>query len=117
MRSVLGVVVILMWSAVAQASEADVVTKVADKQDPIGSGPNERTTSGAVLAKAWKAAWQGKSTVTSLAARVTEAGTTGWVAASVDLQKKGYKVPFLVFCVFETTKDGAWSLVHVHFAV
>jgi ketosteroid isomerase-like protein len=83
----------------------------------IGSGPNERTTSGTVLAKAWKAAWQGKTTVTSLAARVTEAGTTGWVAASVDLQKKGYKIPFLVFCVFEKTKDGAWSLVHVHFAV
>lgn len=110
------------------ASLADAFTKLttdgldataAARKDlvAIGSGPKERTTTGPVLAKAWKAAWQSKVTVTSLMTRVTKPGTTGWVAASVELQKKGYKIPFTVFCVFEKTKAGTWSLVHIVFTV
>jgi hypothetical protein len=29
----------------------------------------------------------------------------------------GYKIPFTVFAVFDKAADGAWSLVHIHFAV
>lgn len=82
----------------------------------IGSGPKERTTTGAVLAKAWKGGWQGKTTVSSVMTRVAKGGSVGWVAAAVELQKKDYKIPFTLFCVFEKTKDG-WSLVHVVFTV
>jgi hypothetical protein len=30
--------------------------------------------------------------------------------------KSGYAVPFTLFCIFDKTATGAWSLVHVHFA-
>lgn len=83
----------------------------------IGSGPGERSIGGAVLAKAWKAAWVKHVTVSSAVARVAPSGTTGWVIATVALDKKTYKMPFLVFCVFDKTATGEWSLVHVHFAV
>ena len=82
----------------------------------IGSGPGERTVGGAGFARAWNAAWKGKVTIASLVARTTPSGTTGWVTASVELQKSGYKIPFLIFAVFDKTAAG-WSLVHIHFAV
>jgi hypothetical protein len=82
----------------------------------IGSAPNERTTGGAMHAKAW-AAWKGKAKVVSSVAGVAPSGTTGWVAANVEVDKGGYKIPFLVFCVFDKTAKGEWSVVHSHFAV
>lgn len=82
----------------------------------IGSGPGERTAGGAAFARAWNAAWKGKLSIDSLAARTTPSGKTGWVTASVQLQKSGYKIPFLIFAVFDKT-DAGWSLVHIHFAV
>jgi hypothetical protein len=82
----------------------------------IGSAPNERTTGGAIHAKAW-AAWKGKAKVVSSVAGVAPSGTTGWVAANVEVDKGSYKIPFLVFCVFDKTAKGEWSVVHSHFAV
>jgi len=83
----------------------------------IGSGPGERTIGGGVLARAWKAAWVGHVATSSLVARVLPSGTTGWVVATIELDKKTYKLPFLVFCMFDKTDKGEWSLVHIHFAV
>ena len=83
----------------------------------IGSGPGERTVGGAALARAWNAAWKGKLAVVSSRAQALPSGTTGWVAATVELAKPGYKLPFTVFAVFDKTAGGAWSLVHIHFAV
>ncbi len=82
----------------------------------IGSDFGERTVGGAAFARAWNAAWKGKTTIDSLVAKTTPSGTTGWVTASVRLQKAGYAIPFLVFAVFDKT-DSGWSLVHIHFAV
>jgi ketosteroid isomerase-like protein len=82
----------------------------------VGSGPGERTTGGAVLAKAWSAAWVKHVTVSSAVAQVAPSGTTGWVIAKILLDKKSYKVQFLVFCVFDKTAAGDWSLVHIQFA-
>lgn len=84
----------------------------------IGSGPNERTKTGAALAKPWKVAWAKKLSVRGGAiAKVLPSGTTGWVMADVLLDKGAYKVPFRVFVVFDKTSAGAWSLVQAHFAV
>jgi hypothetical protein len=87
----------------------------------IGSGPGERTVGGSVLAKAWTAAWKGHLTITSSIARLAPSHTTGWVVTNVELAKgtgKGaYKIPFLVFCVFDKTTSGEWNLVHMVFAV
>jgi hypothetical protein len=83
----------------------------------IGSGPGERSVGGPGFAKAWNAAWKGKVNVVSAIARALPSGTTGWVAATIELAKPGYKVPFTVFAVFDKDKDGAWSLVQIHFAV
>jgi hypothetical protein len=83
----------------------------------IGSGPGERTTSGAVFARGWNAGWKGKSTVTSSIARVAPSGTTGWVAANVDLSKGTYKIPFHVFAVFDKASNGEWTLVQIQFSV
>jgi hypothetical protein len=84
----------------------------------FGSGPNERTTSGAVLAKAWSAAWANKLEVDSVMASNDANATLGYVMANVTLQKKDYTIPFRVLFVFErkTTSD-PWSVVHVHFSV
>jgi hypothetical protein len=82
-----------------------------------GSGPGERTEGGAGFARAWNAAWKGKATVVSSIAKLAPSGTTGWVTATIELQKKGYKIPFTVFAVFDKAVDGHWSLVHIHFAV
>lgn len=83
----------------------------------IGSGPGERTVGGAALARAWNAAWKGKLAIVSSRAQALPSGTTGWVAATVELAKPGYKLPFTVFAVFDKTAAGTWSLVHIHFAV
>jgi SnoaL-like domain len=87
----------------------------------IGSGPGEVTTSGAPLAKAWKAAWAGHMTVLGHPrAQVAPSGTTAWVTANVKLTKQkgatSYAIPFRLFLVFDKA-GGAWSLMHAHFAV
>jgi hypothetical protein len=84
----------------------------------FGSGPNERTTSGAGLAKAWQAAWANKLKVDSVMASKDANATLGYVMANVTLQKKDYTIPFRLLFVFErkTTSD-PWSVVHAHFAV
>jgi len=82
----------------------------------LGTAPGERTMGGAIHAKAW-AAWKGKAKVTESVAGLAPSGTTGWVAANVDVDKGGYKIPFFVFCVFDKTAKGDWSVVHSHFAV
>jgi len=82
----------------------------------IGSGPGERTTSGAAFARAWNAAWKGKVAIVSSVARLLPSATTGWVAATIALQKPGYQLPFTVFAVFDKDASGAWTLVHIHFA-
>jgi len=92
----------------AAAARADLVA--------IGSGPGERTVGGAAFARPWNAAWKGKVTVVSVFGRALPSGTTGWVGASIELAKPGYKLPFTVFAVFDRMADGAWSLVHIHFA-
>lgn len=83
----------------------------------IGSGPGERTVGAAAFTKAWNAAWKGKTTLVSSVARLAPSGTTGAVAATIELQKSGYKIPFSVFAVFDKDANGAWTLVHIHFAV
>jgi ketosteroid isomerase-like protein len=83
----------------------------------IGTAPDERTLGGAVFANGWNAAWKGKLEIASSVARVLPSGTTGWVAATLELAKSGFKVPVTIFAVFDKTADGHWSLVHIHFAV
>jgi len=83
----------------------------------FGSGPGERTVGGAVLAKAWAAAWANHlAIIDPFVATVAPSGTTGWVTADVMLDKKTYKVKFRVLFVFDKDEGGAWSLVHAHFA-
>lgn len=87
----------------------------------IGSGPGERSTTGAAFARPWKAAWVGHvEPIGKLRVELAPSGTTGWVTADVSLTKtKGgatYKIPFRMFAVFDKTAGG-WSLIHVHFAV
>jgi hypothetical protein len=96
---------------------ADGATNVAKDIVAIGSGPGERTVGAAAFTKPWNAAWKGKTTIVSSIARLAPSGTTGWVAATVELQKTGYKLPFTVFAVFDKDASGAWTLVHIHFAV
>jgi ketosteroid isomerase-like protein len=92
----------------AAAARSDLVA--------IGSGPGERTVGGASLAGGWNASWKGKSTISSIVARLAPSGTTGWVAAHVMLAKPGYQLPFTIFAVFDKAPNG-WSLVHMHFSV
>lgn len=87
----------------------------------IGSGPGERSTTGAALAKPWKAAWVGHVDVKGhIRVETAPSGTTAWVTANVTLGKHkggvGYAIPFRVFFVFDKVASG-WSLVHAHFAV
>jgi hypothetical protein len=82
----------------------------------LGSGPGERTAGGAAFARAWNAAWKGKIAIVSSLGRALPSGTTGWVAATIELAKPGYKLPFTVFAVFDKI-DGAWRLVHIQLAV
>jgi hypothetical protein len=92
----------------AAAKRADLIA--------FGSGPGEKTTSGAVLARAWKAAWAKHVTLDGpVVTRLAPSGTTGLVIANVWLQKTGYKVPFRVMFVFDKV-GGTWSVVHVHFS-
>lgn len=95
----------------------DGATNVAKDLVAFGSGPGERTVGDTAFTKPWNAAWKGKTTIVSSVARLAPSGTTGWVAATVELQKKGYKIPFTVFAVFDKDASGAWTLVHIHFAV
>lgn len=95
----------------------DGATNVAKDIVAIGSGPDERTVGAPAFVKPWNAAWKGKTTIVSSVARLAPSGTTGWVAATVELQKKGYKIPFTVFAVFDKDASGAWTLVHIHFTV
>lgn len=85
----------------------------------FGSGPGERTTSGPVLARAWKAAWAKRITVDGpVITRLAPSGTTGYALANISLEKPGtpaYKIPFRLLFVFDKT-GSSWSLVHAHFA-
>jgi hypothetical protein len=81
----------------------------------IGSAPGERTVGGAVLARGWNAYWKGRVKIASSVAGIAPSGTTGWVAANVSQAKSGYAIPFTLFCIFDKTAAGDWSLVHVHF--
>jgi ketosteroid isomerase-like protein len=107
-----------LCDAFARLTTAGVDAAAAARADlvAIGSGPGERTVGGAGFARAWNAAWKGKVTVASVFGRALPSGTTGWVGASIELAKPGYKVAFTVFAVFDRTADGTWSLVHIHFA-
>jgi ketosteroid isomerase-like protein len=112
-----------------RAAFADLIAKGVDatgaaRKDliAIGSGPGELTTAGAVLAKAWKAAWVGHLAVDGhVRASIAPSGTTGWAVANVKLTKtKGkttYAIPFRILAVFDKDASGAWSLAHAHFAV
>jgi hypothetical protein len=87
----------------------------------LGSGPKEVTTTGAAIAKPWKAAWVGKAAIDGkVSAHVAPSGTTAWAIANLKLTKtKGtasYTIPFRVLFVFDKAGD-AWSLMHVVFAV
>ncbi len=82
----------------------------------IGSAAGERTVGGKLFARGWNGAWKGHATVHSSIARAAPSGTTGWVAASIELPKSDFKIPFQVFCVFDKTTAGTWSLVHIHFS-
>lgn len=82
----------------------------------LGTAAGERTTGGPAFARAWNAAWKGKTTVTSSVARTAPSGTTGWVAATVEVAKTGYKMPLHVFAVFDK-RGGTWTLVHIHLSV
>ncbi|HEY5945776.1 MAG TPA: HEAT repeat domain-containing protein [Kofleriaceae bacterium] len=85
----------------------------------FGSGPGERTTSGAVLARAWKGSWAKRLTVDGpVVTRLAPSGTTGYVIANIALAKPGsvaYKIPFRVLFVLDKL-GGKWSVVHAHFA-
>jgi ketosteroid isomerase-like protein len=95
----------------------DAAAAARDDLVAIGSGPGERTVGGPAFARPWTAAWKGKVTIISSVAHTTPSGTTGWVAATIELARPGYKLPFTVFAVFDKTADGQWSLVHIHFSV
>lgn len=95
----------------------DDVAAIQPRLVAIGSAPKEHTIGGAILATGWNAAWKGKAKLTSVWARTTPSGTTGWVVAKVALQKPGYVVPFALVCIFDKQADGTWSLAHIHFSV
>lgn len=82
----------------------------------IGTAPGERTVGGDQFAKVWGGAFKGKVTVVSVTAKLAPSGTTGWVAATLELPRAGYKLPFQAFCVFDKTPAGGWTLVHAHFS-
>ncbi|MEO8707142.1 MAG: hypothetical protein ABI867_44355, partial [Kofleriaceae bacterium] len=106
-------------AAFAKLATSGVDADAATRTDlvAIGSGPGERTIGGAIFAKAWAAGWQNHVTITSSIARLAPSGTTGWVAATIELAKRDYAIPFFVFCVFDKTAAGAWSLVHIQLAI
>jgi hypothetical protein len=106
-------------AAFAKLTTAGVDAAATARPDlvAIGSGPDERTVGGHDLARAWNAFWKGHVTIVASTAHATPSGTTGWVSASIELAKPGYKMPFLVFAVFDKTAAGSWSLVHIHFAI
>lgn len=106
-------------AAFAKLTTGPLDATAAARKDLVafGSGFGERTVGGAVLAKAWTAAWANHLTITDpFVAAGAPSGTTGWVIADVVLDKKTYKVRFRVLFVFDKDESGAWSLVHAHFA-
>ena len=106
-------------AAFASLTTAGVDATASTRADlvALGSGPGERTVGGAIFARAWNAAWRGKVAIVSSVARALPSGTTGWVAATIELAKPGAKLPFTVFCIFDKDAAGAWSLVHIQLAV
>src|SRR5262249_35068699 len=99
------------------AGGLDDVARINPRLVAIGSAPKEHTLGGTVLATGWDPAWNGQVKVSAVVARTTPSGTTGWVTAKVGVQKPGYVVPFTLTCIFDKQADGAWSLVHIQFAV
>jgi hypothetical protein len=89
---------------------ADLIAKgiPSPRKDLIvfGSAPGERTTAGKPFAAAWKAGWVGKVTIEG----ATVSGPS-WTIANLVLAKKGYKIPFRAFLVFDNG-----SLAHLHLA-
>lgn len=84
----------------------------------IGSGPGERTTTGAAIAKPWAATWtKHAALVGGISAHLAPSGTTGWTIADVALDKTGYKLPFRVMVVFDKTAASTWTVVEMHLAV
>ena len=106
-----------LLAAFAKLASDGVDADAAKRADlvAIGSAPGERTVGGAVLARGWNAYWKGRVAIGSSVAGIAPSGTTGWVAADVSQPKSGYAIPFTLFCIFDKTATGAWSLVHVHF--
>lgn len=87
----------------------------------IGSAPKELTLGGKKLAPGFAKGWVGKvSTTGPRLALMTPSSTTGAVWANVALTKVAgkvtYKIPFRLFVIFDKV-EGAWTPIHVHFAV
>jgi hypothetical protein len=87
----------------------------------IGSAPKEMTLGGKKLAPGFAKGWVGKvATTGAKLAVMSPSSTTGAVWANVELTKTAgkttYKIPFRVFVIFDKV-DGAWTPIHVHFAV
>lgn len=87
----------------------------------IGSAPKELTLGGKKLAPGFAKGWVGKAATTGpKLALMTPSSTTGAVWANVELTKVAgkttYKIPFRLFVIFDKA-DGAWTPIHVHFAV
>jgi len=94
------------------AARADLVA--------LGSGPGERSIGGAKLAAPWAAGWAKHVTFGGALMTRSPSGRTAWVAIDALLDKakpKPYQIPFRLFFVFDRAGTGAWSLVHVQFAV
>ncbi len=92
-------------------------TAIAKTAIVFGSAPGERTTDGPGFRKAWYATWVNHVGLEpKMLAALAPSGTTGWVISDVTLEKKGYKIAFRIFAVFDKTSDGKWQLVHAHLA-
>lgn len=97
---------------------------VADNKEliGIGSAPKEMTVGGKALVPFINKKWVGNMIVQGpVLAVMAPSGTTAAVIANVDLTKVDgkakYAVPFRWFVVFDKDAAGAWTPVHVHFAV
>jgi hypothetical protein len=97
---------------------------MADNKDlvGIGSAPKEMTVGGKGLVPFINKKWVGNMVVKGpVLAVMAPSGTTAAVIANVDLTKVDgkakYAVPFRWFVVFDKDAAGAWTPVHLHFAV
>ena len=120
-------------SSTGDASVRDAFTSLVAKGfDPsvaenkaligIGSAPKEMTVGGKGLVPFINKKWVGNMVVKGpVLAVMAPSGTTAAVIANVDLTKVDgkatYAVPFRWFVVFDKDAAGAWTPVHVHFAV